>query len=223
MEGARAERGVGTRTVLDVLNAEQELLSSQLTLVSARRDAYVTGFQLLTVMGQGEADDLGLDGGPLYDPTRNYHRVNRSWSDWAGERRRQPASTRTIETAAVVSTEIHAAPVGETEKVATVAKPAPVRITPLVQLGGTVDPQATAPLSSAKGRWQIQLGAFRVVGAPQALYDRLSGGFAGKKPTYREFGSLTRLLIGPYATKAEALAACRTLKAGQSCFPVQSD
>jgi outer membrane protein len=96
LEGARAERSVGTRTVLEVLNAEQELLNSQVALVSARRDAYVAGFQLLNAMGQAEADDLGLEGGPLYDPTGNYRRVTRGWNDWAGERRRQPTSTRTV-------------------------------------------------------------------------------------------------------------------------------
>jgi hypothetical protein len=75
LEGARAERSVGTRTVLDVLNAEQELLDAQVQLVSARRDQYVAGFQLLNAMGQAEADDLGLDGGPLYDPIGVYRQV----------------------------------------------------------------------------------------------------------------------------------------------------
>ena len=44
-------------------------------LVTARRDAYVAGFPLLDAMGQAEAKDLNLDGGPLYDPTVNYNRV----------------------------------------------------------------------------------------------------------------------------------------------------
>ena len=96
LEGARAERSVGTRTVLDVLNAEQELLNSQVSLVTAKRDAYVAGFQLLNAMGQAEADDLGLDGGPLYDPLGNYRRVAGSWSDWAGEPRHIPTSSRTL-------------------------------------------------------------------------------------------------------------------------------
>ena len=96
LEGARAERSVGTRTVLDVLNAEQELLNSQVALVTAKRDEYVAGFQLLNVMGQAEAEDLGLDGGPLYDPLGNYRRVSGSWNDWAGERRHVPVSTRTV-------------------------------------------------------------------------------------------------------------------------------
>ena len=96
LEGARAERSVGTRTVLDVLNAEQELLNSQVALVTAKRDAYVAGFQLLNAMGQAEAEDLGLEGGPLYDPLGNYRRVSRSSSDWANDPRHTPVSTRTV-------------------------------------------------------------------------------------------------------------------------------
>ena len=96
LEGARAERSVGTRTVLDVLNAEQELLNSQVALVTARRDAYVAGFQLLNAMGQAEASDLGLEGGPLYDPLGNYRRVAGNWSDWANDPRHQPVATRTV-------------------------------------------------------------------------------------------------------------------------------
>ena len=95
LEGARAENSVGTRTILDVLNAEQELLNSQVQLVSVRRDAYVAGFQLLNAMGQAEADDLGLEGGPLYDPLGNYRRVAGNWNDWASDRRHDPVATRT--------------------------------------------------------------------------------------------------------------------------------
>ncbi|WP_206367673.1 TolC family outer membrane protein [Sphingomonas piscis] len=96
LEGARAERSVGTRTVLDVLNAEQELLNSQVALVTAKRDSYVAGFQLLNAMGQAEADDLGLDGGPLYDPLGNYRRVAGNWNDWAGEPQHTAVATRTV-------------------------------------------------------------------------------------------------------------------------------
>lgn len=96
LEGNRAEQSVGMRTIIEVLNAEQELLNSQVALVTARRDAYVAGFQLLNVMGQAEAQDLGLDGGPLYDPLGNYRRVAGNWNDWAGEPRHVPVSTRTV-------------------------------------------------------------------------------------------------------------------------------
>jgi outer membrane protein len=96
LEGVRAENSVGTRTILDVLDAEQELLNSQVLLVTARRDAYVAGFQLLNAMGQAEADDLGLDGGPLYDPLGNYRRVAGDWSDWSSDPRHNPVATSTV-------------------------------------------------------------------------------------------------------------------------------
>jgi outer membrane protein len=96
LEGARAENSVGTRTILDVLNAEQELLNSQVLLVTARRDQYVAGFQLLNAMGQAEADDLGLDGGPLYDPLGNYRRVAGDWNDWSNDPRHNPVATSTV-------------------------------------------------------------------------------------------------------------------------------
>jgi len=47
-------------------------------------------------MGQAEAQKLGLDGGPLYDPLGNYRRVANEWNDWAGEPRHNPVSTRTV-------------------------------------------------------------------------------------------------------------------------------
>jgi len=96
LEGTRAEQTVGTRNVLDVLNAEQELLNSQVALVSARRDAYVAGFALLNAMGRAEAEDLNLDGGALYDPVANYNRVSRRSSDWSNDPDPQPVSTRTV-------------------------------------------------------------------------------------------------------------------------------
>lgn len=95
LEGVRAENSVGTRDVLDVLNAEQELLNSRVTLVTARRDAYVLGFQLLAAMGRAEARDLGLDGGALYDPTINARRVRGIYGDWDSDPKPEPVATRT--------------------------------------------------------------------------------------------------------------------------------
>lgn len=98
LEGVRAENSVGSRTILDILNAEQELLNSRVQLVTARRDAYVAGFTLLAAMGRAEAEDLGLDGGALYDPDDNYRRVRGQWSDWNDDPRPEPQSTRTSTT-----------------------------------------------------------------------------------------------------------------------------
>jgi outer membrane protein len=96
LEGNRAEQSVGTRTIIEVLNAEQDLLNSQVALVTARRDAYVDGFQLLNAMGQAEAQALGLDGGPLYDPLGNYRHVAGNWNDWASDPRHPTVATRTV-------------------------------------------------------------------------------------------------------------------------------
>jgi outer membrane protein len=96
LEGNRAEQSVGTRTIIEVLNAEQELLNSQVALVSAKRDAYVAGFQLLNAMGQAQAQYLGLEGGPLYDPLGNYRHVANNWNDWASDPRHPTVATRTV-------------------------------------------------------------------------------------------------------------------------------
>lgn len=51
-EGAQEELSVGTRTTLDVLDQEQQLLEARLGLIDARRDAYVATHQLLRAMGE---------------------------------------------------------------------------------------------------------------------------------------------------------------------------
>lgn len=100
LEGTRAENSVGNRTILDILNAEQELLNSKVQLVTARRNAYVAGFSLLAAMGRAEARDLGLEGGPLYDPVADYERVQGAWNDWSSQADPTTVSTRTVDTPA---------------------------------------------------------------------------------------------------------------------------
>ncbi len=97
LEGVRAENSVGNRTILDILNAEQELLDSKVNLVTAQRNAYVAGFSLLAAMGRAEARDLGLDGGVLYDPDINYQRVRDKIWDWGDAPAPATVATRTID------------------------------------------------------------------------------------------------------------------------------
>jgi outer membrane protein len=98
LEGVRAENSVGNRTILDILDAQQELLSAQVQLVTARRNAYVAGFGLLAAMGRAEARDLGLeDEGPLYDPAENYNRVRGIIWDWASDPNPEAQSSRTVD------------------------------------------------------------------------------------------------------------------------------
>lgn len=100
LEGVRAENSVGNRTILDILDAEQELLSARVQLVTARRNAYVAGFTLLAAMGRAEARDLNLDGGVLYDPEVNFRRVRGKWFDWENDPQPTVDSTRTVDTPA---------------------------------------------------------------------------------------------------------------------------
>ncbi len=96
LEGVRAENSAGTRTVLDVLNAEQELLNAQVALVTAERDQYVAGFALINAMGHAEANRLGLDGGTLYDPIANYSKVRNSIGDWSDAPKPKAQASRTV-------------------------------------------------------------------------------------------------------------------------------
>ena len=98
LEGVRAEQTVGNRTILNILDAQQELLRARVQLVTARRNAYVAGFTLLAAMGRAEARDLGLEEfGPLYDPTVNYERVRDIIWDWAMDPDPVTQSTRTVD------------------------------------------------------------------------------------------------------------------------------
>jgi outer membrane protein len=95
LTGVRIEANAGLRQVLDVLNAELEVLDSQVALASARHDAYVAGFELLNTMGMVNYRQLNLDGGTLYDPTLNYRHAVHTLSDLADGPPVQAVSTPT--------------------------------------------------------------------------------------------------------------------------------
>jgi outer membrane protein len=243
LRGTRAERRVGTRTVIEVLNAEQELLDSQVQLIAARRDNYVAGFRLLEAMGQASSAELGLEGGPLYDPQSNYRRVAGNWNDWNGGARHQPRSTSTQKLAETTS---ESSPKSRAELAEQGAprsqppSPAPVQAAPKesravelaeVSPSATPDPRSRPSVparpdqpavvsSASSGRFDIQLGAFRTKGAPQALFDRVAGKLGNKEPTYVTVGAVTRLLVGPYVNRSEAQAACRSLSGQSGCLVV---
>lgn len=98
LEGVRAENTVGNRTILDILNAEQEALNAQVNLVTARRNAYVAGFTLLAAMGKAQARDLNFDSEILYDPRVNYQRVKGKTFDFDDDPAPVAKSTRTVDT-----------------------------------------------------------------------------------------------------------------------------
>src|SRR4029078_3461122 len=60
LNGVRQEALVGSRTTLDVLNAEQELLNSQVNLLQARHDTQVSYYGVISGIGRLTARSLGL-------------------------------------------------------------------------------------------------------------------------------------------------------------------
>jgi outer membrane protein len=100
LEGVRAENGVGTRTIIEVLNAEQEAINSRVQLATARRNAYVAAFTLLAAMGSAEARDLDLQGLTLFDSQRAARNARSHYFDWSGQKVPALQSTRTTGTAA---------------------------------------------------------------------------------------------------------------------------
>ena len=60
LTGVREEEKVGQRTLLDVLNAEQELLNAEVTLVTDRRNVVVASYALVSAIGRLNAQELGV-------------------------------------------------------------------------------------------------------------------------------------------------------------------
>ena len=78
LDGVQKEEALGNRTILDVLDAYQELLNSSVEEVKARRDYYVSAMNVLLAMGKLTAKDLKLDV-PLYNPKVYYKETRDKW------------------------------------------------------------------------------------------------------------------------------------------------
>jgi outer membrane protein len=78
LAGVREEERVGQRTLLDVLNAEQEALNAQVTLVTTRRNLVVAAYSLLSAVGRLTIVEMGA-AELAYDPEAHYHEVRRKW------------------------------------------------------------------------------------------------------------------------------------------------
>jgi len=77
--GVEREHLVGTRTTLDVLNAQQALLSSQVTLVQNLANLVTASYALASAVGRLTARDLDLPV-PYYDETAYYNQVKNKWA-----------------------------------------------------------------------------------------------------------------------------------------------
>lgn len=78
LTGVQEELRVGARSVLDVLDAEQELFNARVEQVRARRDLAVAAYRVYSATGQLTARGLGLPT-PYYDPQKAYDEVSETW------------------------------------------------------------------------------------------------------------------------------------------------
>jgi outer membrane protein len=78
LDGVREEARVGQRTTLDVLNAQQSLVSARTALVTAQHDRIVASYAVLSSVGSLSPQVLGLHI-ETYDPVVHYQQVRDNW------------------------------------------------------------------------------------------------------------------------------------------------
>ena len=78
LEGVRKEAAGGQRTTLDVLNAQQDLISARARLIGAQRDRVIASYTLLSAIGRLDVKTLALNT-PDYLPQVHYHQVRDAW------------------------------------------------------------------------------------------------------------------------------------------------
>ncbi len=94
--GVREEAKFGSRTTLDVLNAEQSLLNARLSLLTARTNRDIAEYSLLAAMGLMTAEHLKL-GVPVFDPTAYYNAVKNAPAALSPQGRALDRILKTIE------------------------------------------------------------------------------------------------------------------------------
>lgn len=78
LDGVIEERKVGQRTTLDVLTAQNALVTIQIALVQDQSSVVVASYQLLNATGRLTAKDLGLQVAE-YKPEEHYEAVKDKW------------------------------------------------------------------------------------------------------------------------------------------------
>jgi outer membrane protein len=89
LDGVEREAIVGSRTTLDVLNAQQALLNSQTTLVQNLASIVTASYNVASAIGRLTARDLALPV-PLYDETAYYNAVRNKWAGTGDAATSQP-------------------------------------------------------------------------------------------------------------------------------------
>ncbi|MAJ66940.1 MAG: hypothetical protein CMM89_01730 [Rickettsiales bacterium] len=80
LDGLKQEMQLGERTMLDLLDGEQELLQSELDLALSFKDLFIAYYQTLYHEGKLNAKDLRLSV-KHYDVEKNFNKVKGKWLD----------------------------------------------------------------------------------------------------------------------------------------------
>jgi outer membrane protein len=78
LSGVIEERKVGQRTTLDVLDAQADVITAQVNMVSSERDVVVASYAILSAIGHLSAGRLGL-AVTEYHPEEHYNAVKDKW------------------------------------------------------------------------------------------------------------------------------------------------
>ena len=78
LNGVREEEKVGQRTLIEVLNAQQELLQAQVQLETTKRNVLVATYSVISAIGRLSVAEVGA-ASTVYDPEIHYSEVRRKW------------------------------------------------------------------------------------------------------------------------------------------------
>jgi outer membrane protein len=213
LEGVRQEALVGTRTTLDVLEEEQRLLNSRVTLENANRDEYVLAYQILSLMGDLMPENLGLSVAG-YDPAENYRKVRYKMIGVG-----RSAAADPLPTADTTSVSIP-----KDQELQVEWSPVESDRTPASDVVENVS------VSSDPHQYLVQIAAYRSVRMADRGWTILAEQYAdllgGRTPdvigaSIVDRGSYYRLRVGPSTDIGDARRLCSALKSqGQNCLIV---
>lgn len=237
LSGVRLENAVGTRTILDILNAEQELRDSQEQLASAERDVSVAGMAILATIGKGRPEQLELrealgaqgDGSPqetAASPVATTHNAP-SRDKLSGVLPPPPASAaQTLPASPGAERPVSPQPA--------VPTPAPAQGAPstTAATSATGQPGASSPVRAPGRQWVVQAGSFDTLPLAISHWQRIgkAGPEAGQAITPGAYRTVIsgrawfRLAASGFADWNEAQTFCLALKRqGLDCLVRRSN
>lgn len=98
-------------------------------------------------------------------------------------------------------------------------RPQPQRLRPPAPIPTPEPARGPAPtaVATSRGGWKVQLGSFGDPANARKLWSQVGRRFGGADVSYVKSGAMTRVLVGPFASKGAAQSACGSIK---PCVPV---